>query len=411
MMEINNNHENLFWKVFKNKLLFNKIFDVMVTIPIKYDDYTKIHSFNRIKFKYIISLKFMIEKNLYKLLKCKLHNKESIIVGEDSMISIFKKKENIEDEKKNEKLLLLILKNRETLKLDNSFDLIEKAIFESNGKILNLLLNYQNEISTKQQQKPLLIIKDSHIESIIRNSRVSMLKTLLNSSIFKNQQQQLEQFHQLVPSNELKNKIISITINNNYYHRNEELLKLILDNPILYNTSNITKSDGDINVSKIEINKFFEIESFEIKKRFFNLKFLESKFNFETFGKKANSILKEKIENILKIVNNNNKENSDDQDYSNEFKSLFKLYSLFSNDVYKQYILNYKEIIDDNDKYLEFVDINKKIETELLFSLNTFNLELLKKVIEKNEKQQKQQQQQQVFQEIFKKYVPNDIYR
>ncbi|KAN0033145.1 hypothetical protein ACTA71_011353 [Dictyostelium dimigraforme] len=405
--ENENDNEKLFWKIIRNKYLFKYIIDIITTTPIIYDDFKKIHSFNRIKFKYIKSLKFMIEKNLYQLIKYKLENKEEIIVDISSIILLVRNDmvvernnqietdEEKQTKKEKETIFLLILEN---FILNNpQFDLLEMVIKHSNENILNILVNYNFNNNV-------LKIKDSHIKTAIQMSSIGILKILINSSLYHRQQQQQQQQQQqpdqtrqdnedeetqeyLINRNNnylrykpyqysqikfksLKNDIINFTIK---IGCNLEVLEFILDNPILYNTNTI-----DSNISKIEINEFLRIKSFKIKKRLLNLDYVQY---HKVQSKVINNILIG--ENSIYFINSDNNLN-DNSIQGIEFKKYLKILTTLDSECYKYYIKNYDEILDDSN-----VLFDGKIREELLYIFRNFNLDLFKKFVERELKKGK----------------------
>ncbi|KAN0029889.1 hypothetical protein ACTA71_008027 [Dictyostelium dimigraforme] len=71
------NNERLFWKVWENDLILNKIFSILSSTPFYGENICDFHFCNRIKFKFIKSCSWMIERNQLALLKCKLKSMES----------------------------------------------------------------------------------------------------------------------------------------------------------------------------------------------------------------------------------------------------------------------------------------------------------------------------------------------
>ncbi|KAM9984599.1 hypothetical protein ACTFIY_009029 [Dictyostelium cf. discoideum] len=87
-----NNNEILFWKVFHNKYLFNLIFDIMENSELFNSNEINflLDEEERIKFKYIYSLKLMIKNNQFELLKSKLINNEYVYITNSSIKHLFK---------------------------------------------------------------------------------------------------------------------------------------------------------------------------------------------------------------------------------------------------------------------------------------------------------------------------------
>ncbi|KAM9960802.1 hypothetical protein ACTFIW_009954 [Dictyostelium discoideum] len=72
--------EILFWKIWRNIYLNNLIFENLTEKPIEFTNILDFHFCNRIKFKYIKSLKWMIKRNQWALLKDKLVNNNQEII-------------------------------------------------------------------------------------------------------------------------------------------------------------------------------------------------------------------------------------------------------------------------------------------------------------------------------------------
>ncbi|KAM9995923.1 hypothetical protein ACTFIY_002119 [Dictyostelium cf. discoideum] len=81
-MEINNeynkNNEILFWKVFRNCYLNNQIFENLSSMNIECSDIKYLNLDSRIKFKFIISLDWMVQKKLFELIRYKINKNEFI---------------------------------------------------------------------------------------------------------------------------------------------------------------------------------------------------------------------------------------------------------------------------------------------------------------------------------------------
>ncbi|KAK5579433.1 hypothetical protein RB653_009116 [Dictyostelium firmibasis] len=87
-----NNDENeiLFWKVFKNVVVRNLIFQVMSEQVIEYDDIKKNYIGNRVKFSNMISLGWMSKKKLWNILKDKLISNQYIRINKKELTKFFK---------------------------------------------------------------------------------------------------------------------------------------------------------------------------------------------------------------------------------------------------------------------------------------------------------------------------------
>ncbi|EGC38114.1 hypothetical protein DICPUDRAFT_29193, partial [Dictyostelium purpureum] len=88
--------ESLFWKVFHNRYILSKILNqIYINEWFSYFNYDDYNIKNRIRFKHIHSLDWMVDNNQIALLKCKLEAKEfiSIINSTCSLKNLFCKLE------------------------------------------------------------------------------------------------------------------------------------------------------------------------------------------------------------------------------------------------------------------------------------------------------------------------------
>ncbi|KAM9988281.1 hypothetical protein ACTFIZ_003623 [Dictyostelium cf. discoideum] len=164
----NNKCEELFWKVIRNKYLFNYIFQVLETMPIEFDSVGKYYIGNRIKFKHIKNLDWMVNHHQWELLRDKLISNQYICINIE-MISPF----------------LMKCKDESILEL-----MFEKKITElRQTNIIDICINSANEISrnfflSKLEKNPHLLktslpIYQSTIKNSISNSTPKIFESLV----------------------------------------------------------------------------------------------------------------------------------------------------------------------------------------------------------------------------------------
>ncbi|KAM9946593.1 hypothetical protein ACTFIT_004910 [Dictyostelium discoideum] len=116
--------EILFWKVFKNDFIFKEIFNQIHNNQwIEYDNPNKYSVYNRCKFKYIHSLKVMIENELLPLIKDKIKHGDHIEIDHEDYLEIIE---------------LLIKHRRDEFEIT---DLINIATNKNSPDVIRLLVN------------------------------------------------------------------------------------------------------------------------------------------------------------------------------------------------------------------------------------------------------------------------------
>ncbi|KAN0021816.1 hypothetical protein ACTFIU_003961 [Dictyostelium citrinum] len=164
----NSRNEELFWKVIRNKYLFNYIFQVLESMPIEFDSISKYYIGNRIKFKNIKNLDWMINHNQWEILRDKLQSNTYICINID-MIPLFLSK------CKDESILQLMFEKKITeLRQRNIIDL---CVNGSNETTLNFFLS-------KIEENPKLLqtclpIYQSTIKYAIINSPAKTFESLI----------------------------------------------------------------------------------------------------------------------------------------------------------------------------------------------------------------------------------------
>ncbi|KAM9958863.1 hypothetical protein ACTFIW_012453 [Dictyostelium discoideum] len=93
-MEINNeynkNNEILFWKVYRNVYLNNQIFENLSSMNIECSSIIYLNLESRMKFKFIISLEWMVQKNLFELIRYKINKNEFIQITPEGVRELIK---------------------------------------------------------------------------------------------------------------------------------------------------------------------------------------------------------------------------------------------------------------------------------------------------------------------------------
>ncbi|KAM9971866.1 hypothetical protein ACTFIW_011849 [Dictyostelium discoideum] len=313
-MDITNN-ENLFWKVIHNKYLFLYIFDIIHNTEwVEYDDLKQIHRFNRIKFKNISSLEWIIKNKQFPLLKFKLMGNEFISIKETSIRELLngiivdnKIQENEEERKKKKeqsntfKEALTLLIKYKGIQLLNDYNLVSIAIETLNLEAIKML------ISTDSSE---IKIISKHLEYIISNSEsLDMLYTLINTPDIN-----------ITISPETKDKSISLAFKNT--NCKEELIQFILNIQKLYSIP----SSSDT-ITKVEPIDLFSLQSVQIQNQLIELGYLAIPQHYIT---RFNHIFNGSGDNL-----------------KNKIKELQRLLSFDDEPLYYEYLLKYNEVAEE----------------------------------------------------------------
>ncbi|KAN0039181.1 hypothetical protein ACTA71_001375 [Dictyostelium dimigraforme] len=164
----NNKNEELFWKVVRNKYLFNYIFLVLETMPIEFDSVSKYYIGNRIKFKNIKNLDWMIKHDQWELLRDKLQSNQYICITTE-MVSLFLSK------CKDESILELMYQKK--IKELRQRNIIDLCTLGSNEISLNFFLSKIEK--DPQLLQTCLPIYQSTIKYAISNSSVKTFESLI----------------------------------------------------------------------------------------------------------------------------------------------------------------------------------------------------------------------------------------
>ncbi|KAK5578928.1 hypothetical protein RB653_008603 [Dictyostelium firmibasis] len=170
-MEINvknDKTEELFWKIVRNKYLFNFIFEVLGTMPIEYDSVNSYYVGNRLKFKDIKSLEWMVNKNQWEILRDKLQSNQYVYINLE-MIFIFIK------QCKDESILELMFEKK--IKDLRQKNIIDCCVSGGNYIALNFFLSKIEK--NPQLLKTVLPIYQSTIKFSIQNSTVQTFESLV----------------------------------------------------------------------------------------------------------------------------------------------------------------------------------------------------------------------------------------
>ncbi|EAL68639.1 hypothetical protein DDB_G0277643 [Dictyostelium discoideum AX4] len=220
--------EILFWKVFKNQYLFNKIFNQIHNNEwIEYDEPNKYNVYNRCKFGDTHSLVIMIKNDLLPLIKDKIKHGDHIEINTFSIKDLFSKlstdplidnknknKNKYKDEDYLEIIELLMKNRRDDFEIT---DLICIAAATRSPDVIRLLVNEPYSV----------VIYPKIFEFAIMYSNLATIKELINleSINFKN-------YGIKLISEEFKRKSLSLAV-----HRTTlktTITEYIFNNPSLY---------------------------------------------------------------------------------------------------------------------------------------------------------------------------------
>ncbi|KAM9958790.1 hypothetical protein ACTFIW_012379 [Dictyostelium discoideum] len=173
VMEIDkkiNKCEELFWKVIRNKYLFNYIFQVLETMPIEFDSVSKYYIGNRIKFKNIKNLDWMVNHGQWEILRDKLISSQYICINLE-MVSHFLMK------CKDESILELMFEKKITEL--RQINIIDSCVSSANEISINFFLSKLE--NNPHLLKTSLPIYQSTIRNSITNSTPKIFETLIKT--------------------------------------------------------------------------------------------------------------------------------------------------------------------------------------------------------------------------------------
>ncbi|KAM9959901.1 hypothetical protein ACTFIW_009064 [Dictyostelium discoideum] len=302
--------EILFWKVFKNKYIFNEIFyQIHNNEWIEYDQPIKYNVYNRCKFGNTHSLQIMIDNDLLPLIKDKIKHGDHIDIDRYSIKDLFSKlsteqpiKNNNNNNNKNK------YKDEDYLEIIELFMKHRRDEFEITDLIMIAVATYSPDVIRLLVNEPYsVIIYPTTFEFAITNSNLSTIKELVNLELinFKN-------YGIKLISEEFKRKSLSLAV-----HRKTlktTITEYIFSNPSLYSIppplsllnnqkqqqlsknkrlklsqnlkSNLNNNDNE-EIKYIEINDFMELTSSYLLKSLMELDIVlsETETNFNSFLK------------------------------------------------------------------------------------------------------------------------------
>ncbi|KAN0044895.1 hypothetical protein ACTA71_006421 [Dictyostelium dimigraforme] len=215
-------NEILFWKVFHNKFIFNNIIEQISNIQLEYERIDLYRVGNRIKFKEFQSLKVMVLKKQFQLLKCKLDNNESVLYNKESIdflirdapfdiIKLFTEKYRIkQNDPQLEKLNVMIDLVFHSAK-NNNLDSFRYFINEFQLPVEKIVFEY---ILEEKSIEFIDIILNSNQFKLEESTRKSCLKLISNN---KNNFQQLIEY--VILKRPELNFFTSKTVAENYIQR------------------------------------------------------------------------------------------------------------------------------------------------------------------------------------------------
>ncbi|KAM9970243.1 hypothetical protein ACTFIR_002091 [Dictyostelium discoideum] len=335
--KFNSDNESIFWKVIHNVYLLKLILERVEVVAI--------NRHSQIKFKHLTSMKPMLKKKQYQLLICKLKANEYIDLSKSSFQKLFRLNNN-NDNKEEIKEIFNLLYEKKKLEL-LQFDLLSIALEIEDLNNKKRVENY-DAVEILLNEPFSIKIFPSVLEWVILNCSYQMVDILVNSP-------------NLIITEELKNRSISLAFTRNTYDNHKELIIGLLLNKFYYNNNN---NDNDFNkfqsIKKIpDINKFLFIKDSKIINQLLNLYYFKNSNHDE----------------IKEIIKNDKSEN--------KIKEIFKIIVKKDKNNYKYYLLKYFEPIEDLDiEYLEIV-----IQFSFLnFEPNTFKWVISKAVTSDKDK-------------------------
>ncbi|EGC28882.1 hypothetical protein DICPUDRAFT_100004 [Dictyostelium purpureum] len=206
----NGNHDQktseLFYQVFHNKYLFNKIFHFIHSVDlIKYKSINN-HD-NRIIFRNITSLKFLLNKKLYHLLKCKLEAGEYIQVDDPWELTKSMSLMISNDKDLAQEIFKLLLQSTSVGNICHLMDYIPRYLDVFDEDFIQNTLN---------ETIPLLVLP-SMLCSFFQYSTNSKIKLLLDSFYNINKNNNSNNYNNYNNQNktlEINNNILNSTTNN-----------------------------------------------------------------------------------------------------------------------------------------------------------------------------------------------------
>ncbi|EAL70002.1 hypothetical protein DDB_G0274219 [Dictyostelium discoideum AX4] len=244
-------NEILFWKVFHNKFIFNIIIEQISNDQLEYERIELYKIGNRIKFKDIQSLKLIVSKKQFELLKCKLEHNDFILYNRESIdqlihyapieiIKLFIEKYKIKQQ------------DPQLDKLNVMIDLVLHSIKNNNLECLRYFLI--------ELQLP---VERTAFEYTLKEKSIEFIDLILNSNQFKLEESTRKFCLKLISNNSRNfNDLIEYVI----YKRpelNYFTTKSIVEN---FNQQKLSKYPGYLNTPQIlDFFLFYKIKSKETK--------------------------------------------------------------------------------------------------------------------------------------------------
>ncbi|KAN0024136.1 hypothetical protein ACTFIV_008534 [Dictyostelium citrinum] len=333
--KFNSDNESIFWRVIHNVYLLKLILEKVEVVG---ND--SVDMFRQTKFKHITSMEWMLKKKQIELLKCKLKANEYIDLSKIAFQKLFKLNSNNNNSNNNN-----YNNNNNNKNNNNQYEITEQLLkeimnllFEKKKlellefDLLSIALEINNKKSRVENYEAVSILLNepfsmkvfpSVVEWAILNCSYQMVEILINSP-------------NLIITEEIKNRSISLAFTrNNSNIDKESIIRLLLNNPQLYNSNSNNDNFQSITTEKPSIDSFLLIKDLKIINQLLNLYYFKCS-NEENFKQ------------IKEIIENDKSEN--------KIKEIFKLIVKIDKKNYNDYLLKYLEPIEELDiEYLEIV--------------------------------------------------------
>ncbi|KAM9980894.1 hypothetical protein ACTFIY_003201 [Dictyostelium cf. discoideum] len=409
-------NEILFWKVFHNKFIFNIIIEQISNYQLEYERIELYKIGNRIKFKDMQSLKLMVSKKQFELLKCKLKNNDFILYNRESIdqliryapieiIKLFIEKYKIKQQ------------DPQLEKLNVMIDLVLHSIKNNNLECLRYFLF--------ELQLP---VERSAFEYTLKEKSIEFIDLILNSNQFKLEESSRKFCLKLISNNSKNfNDLIEYVI----YKRPE--LNYFTTKSIVekFNQQKLSKYPAYLNIPQIlDFSLFYKIKSKETKLKLLEMgcvstvkpEFIYSNklkptnwkdydevefylFIILKLGELEKCIAKDTtlaiIRNEFEGIKDNSNLNPQDKCKKLHELIIIKLFPYFSSHIYRDYFELYDQTIPNSDYLFTFqitfstfsvnglnylLDFKKKKSIQTT-STTVYINEITKKIDKNNEKE------------------------
>ncbi|KAN0034205.1 hypothetical protein ACTFIV_000694 [Dictyostelium citrinum] len=291
--------EKLFWKIWRNIVLNNIIFDFLTEEPIEFTNILEFHFCNRIKFKYIKSLKWMVKRNQWALLKDKLISNTPITYKNiNSAINLL-----VEKCKDNENASTIL----ETFYLNNrtsnfgKLNPLKLSIINNNLIGVTVFSDYFQITETLIEKSLQHFVEKQILQNEIENKKkMEIIDFLINKFNYDNQSTGENNFKLPFESIDYYSKyqpLVNILFNLNCFkvEKLEVIIKFLIEkinNDKLYIPSNIIFKIIKLNYSREEITHSVSNKPNFIIKLFKNRLFNNNNNNNNINNNFDNNILK-----------------------------------------------------------------------------------------------------------------------